>query len=256
MPKNLTPTSVSAPAFFGVNTQRKADILPFQWATKADNCVIDDSGRVAARKGYQNINDAAISASPSPRASFEYIDASGNILEIYAAGNAIYKMVGDVATDISGSITTPSADNWSFQNFNGKVVGYQDSHAPIVLSTVGGSFADVTLAGTQQPSTATDSCLASFGRIWALDGTDLKYSDSLIETDYNGVFDLTTVWLAGMDIPVALAEFNGHLVIFGKQSITVYADPWDVANMYVVENIGGMGCIARDSIQHVGDDST
>lgn len=254
MPKNLTPTSVSAPAFFGVNTQRKADILPFQWATKAENCIIDDSGRIAARKGYQNSHATAIATSPAVRSTFEYIDASGNTLIILASGNAIYKLVSGSLTDISGSITTPTADNWKFANFNGKVVGYQANHAPIVLATVGGTFANIVLAGTQQPTTAVDEVLSSFGRNWVLDGTDLKYTDSLIETDFNGVFDLSTVWLKGMDIPVALAEFNGHLCIFGKQSIIIYADPWDVANMYVVENIGGIGCIARDSIQHIGTD--
>ena len=255
MPKNLTPTSVSAPAFNGVNTQRKADILPFQWATRAENCVIDDSGRIAARKGYQNLHATAITSSPAVRTIFEYVDAAGLTLNILASGNAIYKLVGSTLTDISGTITTPSADNWKFSNFNGKCVGYQDNHAPIVISAVSGTFADITLAGTQQPTTAADEVLSSFGRTWVLDGTDLKYSDSLIETDFNGVFDLSTVWLKGMDIPIALAEFNGHLCIFGKQSIVIYSNPFDPAStMEVVENIGGVGCIARDSIQHIGTD--
>lgn len=255
MPKGLIPSSVAAPAFFGLNSQRKADILPFQWATKTENCVIDDSGRIAARKGYQNINNGVLGSTDAVRAIHEYIDASGNVLQIFAANNVIYKVSGDTPVDISGSITTPTNDNWQFQNFNGKCLGYQAGHAPIVLSTIGGSFANIVLAGTQQPSTATDACLASFGRVWALDGVDLKYSDILIETDYNGVFDLSSVWLAGMDIPVALAEFNGHLIVFGKQSIVVYSNPWDPAStMEVVENIGGIGCIARDSIQYVGND--
>jgi len=255
MPKQLTPSSVSAPAFFGLNSQRKADILPFQWATRAENCVIDDSGRIAARKGYQNINDGVVGGTDVVRAIFEYIDASGNLLEIFAANNVIYKVSGDTPVDITGTATTPSADNWQFVNFNGKCIGYQDGHAPIVLASAGGSFADITLAGTQQPSTNVDACLASFGRIWTLDGTDLKYSDSLIETDYNNLFDLSTVWLSGMDVPVALTEFNGHLCIFGKNSIVIYNNPWDPAStMEVVENIGGIGCIARDSIQHIGTD--
>lgn len=255
MPQSLVLTSVASPAFYGVNTQRKSDILPFQWATKADNCIIDDSGRIAVRKGHQRAHATAISGSPAVRSIFEYIDAASNTVEIFASGNAIYKIIGSTTTDISGSITTPSGDNWQFQNFNGKCIAYQTGHSPIVMSTVGGSFADITLAGTQQPTTNVDACLASFGRIWTLDGADLKYSDSLIETDFNGVFDLSTVWLSGMDIPVALAEFNGHLVIFGRHSIVVYSHPWSpTSDMQVVENIGGMGCIARDSIQHVGDD--
>ena len=261
MPKQLTPSSVSAPAFFGLNSQRKADILPFQWATKAENCVIDDSGRIAARKGYQNINATAISASPDVKSIFEYVDGSGNVLQVFAAGNVIYKDNGDsTVTDISGTITTPTADNWQFQNFNGKVVGYQSGHAPIVMATVGGSFADINY--TAGAPSDTDAGLASFGRVWNIDGTSLLYSSTLDETNSiagYGSFDLSSVWLAGMDIPVALAEFNGHLVVFGKSSIIVYSEPWYPEAtvepmMQVVENIGGIGCIARDSIQHIGTD--
>ena len=260
MPKQLTPSSVSAPAFFGLNSQRKADILPFQWATKAENCVIDDSGRIAARKGYQKAHATAISTSPDVRSIFEYIDATGNKLQILASGNAIYKLVSGSLTDISGSITTPTADNWQFQNFNGKVVGYQSGHAPIVMATVGGSFADINY--TAGAPSDTDAGLASFGRVWNIDGTSLLYSSTLDETNSiagYGSFDLSSVWLAGMDIPVALAEFNGHLVVFGKSSIIVYSEPWYPEAtvepmMQVVENIGGIGCIARDSIQHIGTD--
>jgi len=262
MPKQLISASVSAPGFLGLNTQRKADILNYQWATKADNCVIDDSGRMAARKGYRRNNTTAITASPDVKSIHEYVDASGSTLLICAAGNAVYKSVTTTMTDITGTATTPTADNWKFQNFNGKCVGFQASHAPIVISTVGGSFADITLSGTQQPSTAANEFLAAFGRLWCLDGTDLKYSDALDETAWNGVFDLTTVFLNGMDEPTGLAEFNGHLIVFGKRTITVWNNPWspsgggtlDTSGMTLVENIGGVGCIARDSIQHIGTD--
>jgi len=264
MPKGLVPASISAPGFFGLNTQNKADILPFQWATKAENAVLDDSGRIACRKGYQQVNATAISGSPDVKSIFEYIDASGSTLTILAAGNAIYKDNGDsTLTDISGTITTPTADNWKFQNFNGKCVGFQTGHSPIVLATVGGTFADITVASG---TASSNEVLSAFGRLWILDGSDLKYSALLDETHWTtgaGSFDLSTVWINGMDEPVALSEFNGHLVVFGKRSIAVWNNPWvptgtgatDVANnMTLVENIGGVGCIARDSVQHVGTD--
>ena len=262
MPKNLTPISVVAPAFYGLNSQRKADILDFSWATKIGNCSIDDSGRIAARNGYQNAHASAIAASPDVKSMFEYIDASGNKLQILAAGNAIYKLVGGTLTDISGSITTPTGDNWKFQNFNGRVVGFQSGHAPVVMTSVAGTFADISLSGTQQPTTNANEVMAAFGRLWCLDGTDLKYSDALDQTTWNGVFDLTTVWLAGMDIGTALAEFNGHLVVFGNSSIVIYNNPWvptgggsiDTTAMSLVENIGEIGCIARDSVQFIGTD--
>ena len=262
MPKTLISTSVSAPAFYGLNSQRKADVLPFQWATKLENWVIDDSGRVSARKGYQKTHATAITSSPDINALHEYIDASGSLLQIFAAGNALYKIVGSTVTDISGSITTPTADNWKFVNFNGKVVGFQDSHAPVVLATVSGTFTDITIASG---SASSNEVMSAFGRLWILDGTDLKYCASLDETHWTtgaGLFDLSTVWPAGMDTPVALAEFNGYLIVFGKQSIIIYNNPWvptgtgaiDATNMSLEESIIGIGCVARDSVQSLGKD--
>lgn len=262
MPKQLIPASVSAPAFYGLNTQRKADILPFQWATKADNCVVDDSGRIACRKGSQKSHTTAVAGSPDIEQIFEYKDGSGNLLNIFAADNKIFKIVSGTVTDISGTITTPTANNWKFQNFNSKCIGFQSGHAPVVLATNGGSFADITVASG---TASANEALSAFGRMWILDGTSLKYSASLDETHWTtgaGSFDLSTVWLSGMDNGVALAEFNGHLVVFGNDSIIVYNNPWvptgtgaiDATTMSLVENIGGIGCIARDSVQHMGTD--
>lgn len=262
MPKSIVTGRLQVPGTWGLNSQRQADILPAAWATVADNCVFDDTGRLAARKGYQHNNATAVTGNADVESIFEYIDASGSKILILAANNAIYKLDGSTLTDISGTITTPTGDNWKFQNFNGKCVGFQLDHAPIVLSTVSGSFADITLSGTEQPTTAANEVLAAFGRLWTLDGTDLKYSDALVEGAWNGAFDLSTVWLNGMDEGVAIAEFNGHLVVFGKQSIAIYNNPWvptgggsiDLSNMTLVENIGNIGCIARDTVQHIGTD--
>jgi hypothetical protein len=58
-----------------------------------------------------------------------------------------------------------------------------------------------------------------------------------------------------MDEGVAIAEYNGYLVVFGKNNIIIYENPWDPAStMQIVENIGGIGCVARDSIQDIGTD--
>jgi len=262
MPKKVVTGRLQMAGSWGLNSQRQADILPAAWATVADNCIFDDSGRLAARKGSQNKNATTISGNADVESIHEYIDSSGNVLEIIAAGNKIYKVVGNILTDISGTITTPTGNNWKFQNFNGKCVGFQLGHAPIVITSISGNFANITLSGTEQPTTAANEVLAAFGRLWTLDGTDLKYSDSLVEGAWNGAFDLSTVWLKGMDVGVALAEFNGYLVVFGKQSIVVYNNPWvptgggglNTANMTLVENIGNIGCIARDTVQYIGTD--
>lgn len=254
--------NISPPGFFGLNTERKGGLLPEGWCTVGNNCVIDKSGRVAARKGHRRTNTTAITSSPDVKSIHEYIDGAGNSVVICAAGNAIYSRTTTTLTDISGTITTPTADNWKFVNFNGNCVGFQTGHTPIVMTSTGGSFANITLSGTQQPSSTTDNVTAAFGRLWAIDGTDLKYSDALTNSAWNSVFDLSTVWLSGMDEGIAVEEFNGHLVIFGTHSIVVYNNPWnptgsgtlDTSQMSLVENIDGVGCIARDSIQQVGND--
>jgi len=263
MTQKLLPLHFPTPGVYGLNSQRKADILDLGWATRAENCVFDNSGRLAARKGWQHTNTTAITSSPDIKSAFEYVAGPSDMLKIVAAGNAIYKVDGTSMTDISGTITTPTADNWKFVNFNGKCIGFQSSHAPIVLSTTSGSFADITIASG---SASSNEVLSAFGRLWILDGTSLKYCASLDETNWStsaGSFDLSTVWLNGMDEGIALAEFNGYLIVFGKHSIVIWNNPWvptgtgaiDVSNnMTLVENIAGVGCIARDSIQHIGDD--
>lgn len=263
MPTKLYSLGVAAPGFAGLNKQQAGSLMEPIWATVLTNCVFDDNGRIASRKGYKNVNATAISTSPNVKSIHEYIDGAGNSVIILAAGNIIYKVVGTSLTDISGTITTPTADNWKFINFNKVCVGMQVGHTPIVMATTGGSFADITLTGTDQPADATTTdMVGAFGRVWAIDGTDLFYSNALDHTAWNAGFDLTTVWLNGMDEGVAVAEFNGHLVVFGKRTVIVFNNPWNptgggtftLSQMSLVENIDGVGCVARDSIQHIGND--
>jgi len=262
MPKKMVNLTISSPAKLGLNTQEENTDINNAWATRASNCVYDDTGRLSSRKGSQNINTTAVSGSPSIKQIHEYIDKVGDRAVIFAGGNKIYKVDGASTIDVTGTITTPSADNWKFQNFNGKCVGFQAGHAPIVMSTTTGSFADIVIASG---SASSNEVLSAFGRLWIIDGSDLKYCAALDETHWTtgaGSFDLATVWLHGMDVPIALAEFNGFLVVFGKTSIIIYDNPWtptgtgtmDTSVMSLVENISGMGCIARDTVQHVGQD--
>jgi hypothetical protein len=252
MPKSLLPLTVSAPGFFGLNTQNAGSVLPVGWSTKAENCIFDEVGRLASRKGSQRLNATVVTSTPRIRQVHEYIDASGNTLNIFAADNKIYKEVSGTMTDISGTITTPTGDDWQFANFNGTCVGYQASHAPIVLTTTGGTFANAS--GTQHNG---NMVLSAHGRLWTALSNTLYYSD-LLTNNYtggsSGTFDLAKFWPNGMDEAVALAEFNGLLLVFGKHSIIVYENADDVSNMAIVEGIDGIGCPYRDSIASVGND--
>lgn len=252
MPKKLVPLTIQAPGFFGLRTQQKGDILPPGWATVLENIVFDDVGRIASRKGTKQLNGTVVTSSPTIRQVHEYIDNAGATLTIFAADNKIYKEVSGTMTDISGTITTPTADSWQFTNFNDWCVGFQTGHAPIVITSTAGSFADS--GGTQYNG---DMVLAMGGRLWTVLDSTLYYSDLLINNftgGSSGTFDLAKFWPNGMDEAVALADFNGFLVVFGKNSIIIYENADDVANMTIVEGINGIGCIARDSVQVVGTD--
>lgn len=253
MTQRLVALASSAPGFYGLNKQQSGDVLPPGWASEATNAVFDNIGRLAAAKGTKNTHATGVTGNLG--AAHEYIDGTGNRLNIFAADNKIYKEESGTITDISGTITLPTANNWQFANFNGKCVGFQASHDPIVLSTVGGNFADIVLVGTDQP-TQPDNVLAAFGRLWCIEGKDLYYSNSLDETTWDASLDLFTTWRHGSDEGTAVAEFNGLLLIFGRRNIAIYqgaADP-TASTFSLVENIGDIGCIARDSIQSIGSD--
>ena len=58
-----------------------------------------------------------------------------------------------------------------------------------------------------------------------------------------------------MDEIVAVNGFNGFLIVFGRNSILIFSGTEDPnAGLTLVENIRGIGCIARDTVQHTGED--
>ena len=68
----------------------------------------------------------------------------------------------------------------------------------------------------------------------------------------SGYIDLRTVWNG--DEVIAISAFMGKLVIFGKRNIVIYNNADDPWNMALDEVIEGVGCVARDSVQSLGDD--
>lgn len=254
MSTRLISIPVNSPGRFGLNRQQSSQTLSLDWAIKAHNIVFDEQGNLASRKGTARTNTTTIT--DNVESIHEYVELDGDTLVICAADDTIYKRVTTSLTDITGTATTPTAAHWKFINFNGKCIGAQADHNLIVLDDVDDSFTDISTSGSQQPTTAVNEIMSALGRVWALDGSDLKYSDLLDETTWDGVYDLAQYWGRGGDIGVALAEFNGHIIVFGKENILVYAYSWagGAENLTKVEAINGIGCIARDSVQYVGDD--
>jgi len=141
----------------------------------------------------------------------------------------------------------------------------QSGHVPLIATDESGSF---VLAAITSHSHATgtmplaNEALAAFGKVWVADIAGDKhtvfFSDTLNGHAWtggaSGSLNLTTVWPTGHDEVVALAAHNNFLVIFGKKSILVYSGASSPASMTLADTIEGVGCIARDSVQHTGTD--
>ncbi len=270
MAQPLQPLSIAAPGFYGLNTEASATSLEANWATTANNCVIDYSGRLAARKGWAQQTTTALTGSPWVEQLFEYEkDSSTRYILSCATVSTVKKIyssaddgAGGIATmtDRTNTITPATGNNWKFVNLNGKVHGYQQGHTPIWWDGVAAGFVDAVATSGTLPQ--GNDAIAALGRIWSFDSTNtvVQYSDLLLPLAWGagsaGSIDLKSVWAYGMDKGVALAMFNGNLVIFGEKSILIYTRPDLVgtSGMYLVEHIQGTGCIARDSVQQIGTD--
>jgi hypothetical protein len=104
--------------------------------------------------------------------------------------------------------------------------------------------------------------IGAYGRLWVVDNTTdsqtIYWSDLLIGADFtggsSGSIDVSKAWPDGYDEVRALAAHNNTLIIFGKHSILVYGGASSPASMALVDTVAGVGCICRNSVQHIGTD--
>lgn len=270
MPTPMIPLTIQAPGYKGLNYQQASTSLDMGWATELNNAVFDLTGRVTARKGI-----TALTTSGSPGAynleqvfCYEGFTSNAPFTGVLSAGNL--KLYGGTTTlvDRTGTITAPTANNWQFMNFgNDEIIAVQQAHTPIRSNIVGGvlsNFADITASSGTVPR---GNCgIAAYGRLFIADedGLTVKYSALLDKAkwaaaDGAGSIDTTLYWPNGRDYIVALAAWEEKLVIFGKHNILIYGSPavnvgFVPASMYLTDVIEGTGCMARDSVQHVGSD--
>ena len=60
MAQQIKQLTIQAPGFFGINTQDSPVGINPNFASVADNCVIDKQGRIGSRKGLTRISDADV----------------------------------------------------------------------------------------------------------------------------------------------------------------------------------------------------
>ena len=287
--KPLQATAITAPGFFGLNTQDSGVTMEPSFATQAYNAVIDRYGRIGARQGW-TYKTTTGGTGTNLEAMFEFSNGDDTYTIISAGNNKIFtgettlteKTVrnSDNTGDLSYTIT---GNNWQIvqaefeSGLNKSAHGYlvQAGHAPLVYHKLGttahahtGSFgfqrlADVgSVPAGYTATTFTPNCaLAAYGRLWLADigSNDLTvyYSALLDTTDFGGIgsgfINLEQV-VPGNESIVALAEHNNFLIIFCKYNIVIYQNPDNIDNISLVDVISGVGCVARDSIQNIGTD--
>lgn len=261
MTRQLLPIDAVTPGRLGLNLQQKTSILTPEWATNAKNCRMDSAQRLALRDGYSVSTTTPTGASDEIESLHEYLQGDGTVETIFATNDNIYKDITN-PTSVKGGLTITDG-RWYFQNFNNKVIGFQDGAEPIVYT--GSTFATVVASSGSNPTSKDGIALAAYGRVWALDsdGQTIKYSGLLDETDWGsasaGSIDMSNIWTAGMDEVKAIAAFNGSFLVFGKNHIVIWEDelgsqlglnPTDLA---VVDVIEGTGCISHWTVSPIGE---
>ena len=256
---SLRSITLQSPGTLGLNTQDKDDVQDPRYCTQATNCVISRNGLLESRQGAARTNATAATGTPTLDVVYSYVQNDGTEIIVSAGGNKLWSGTTSLA-DETGALTVTD-DNWQFQNYAGEVFGYNGTDAPIYWDGAAATFATIASKGTAAGIVSSKCHLSAFGRSWVVDTTtvsQINYSDLLVPEDFTngsaGTIDLNTVWPYSNDTITCLAAHNNNLIIFCEKSIVIYGNADNINNIFLVEVIRDIGCIARDSVQNVGDD--
>jgi hypothetical protein len=267
----LQSNSVSAPGFYGLNTQDSPLDLSSGFALVATNCVIDQYGRIGARKGYTLVNPSSGTLGNNDvTVIHELVQIDGTLTVLFAGNNKLFKLgTANAVTELSygggGSAPTITASNWHCASLNGVTYFFQAGHDPLIFDP---AVSTTTYRRVSERSgyvatvPSANICISAFGRLWAAststNKTTVYFSDLIAGHVWSGgttgSLDVTRVWPNGADEIMGLAAHNDFLFIFGKRQILVYQGATTPASMVLSDTVGSIGCIARDSIQSIGTD--
>lgn len=271
MSQKLQTYSITAPGFYGLNTQDSSLDLASGFALIANNCIIDQYGRVGARKGWTKVNTSLNTdlSTNNIQAIGELIANDGTSYIICAGNNKLFKLSGTSLVTLTygggGTAPTITANNWQMASLNGVLVLFQSGHDPLQFdpSVSTTTFKRISEASGYLGTVQLSNCvLSASGRLWnantTTDKVTVQWSDLKLHQAYSGgssgTLDVTTVWPNGTDTIEALGFHNGFLFIFGKNNILIYSGVDDPATMTLYDVVTGIGCIARDSVAYTGTD--
>jgi hypothetical protein len=271
MSQALQTASISAPGFFGLNTQDSPLDLAAGFALVATNCVIDQFGRIGSRKGWARVNaSAGALGANAPAVIHELVQTDGTLTILFAGNNKLFKLDGSnavVELTYGGGGTAPTitANNWACASLNGITYFFQTGHDPLIFDP---AVSTTTFRRVSEKSgyvgtvPSGNIAISAYGRLWvadtASDNTTVFFSDLLAghvwSTGTSGSLNTNLVWPNGADNITGLAAHNNFLIIFGQRQILVYSGATTPATITLADTVAGIGCIARDSIQGTGKD--
>ena len=271
-----TSIPIPAPGYYGLNTQDSPVGMSTSFAAIADHCVIDGFGRIGSRAGLQGFTQnpaTTLNQSPAERA-FEFIDITGTSWFFVCGGGNIY--LQSVTNNNLTALTLPAGytlaatkNSWQMVSLDDRCYFIQEGQHILVfepaISTTALISMDYTLGSASVwPSAATGepSCgTTGFGRLFVAGFENNKslilVSDLTVGAPLEWVqtIDVSQFWPNGTDQIVALKVHNDFLIIFGRRSILVYSLPSKAAfELSLIDTVGGIGCIARDSLAVIGTD--
>jgi hypothetical protein len=270
MSQQIQTFSVSAPGFFGLNTQDSPLDLAAGYAAIATNCVIDQYGRIGSRKGWSRVNTSSGNlGANNVGVIHELVQTDGTLTVLFAGNNKLFKLSGTSVVELTygggGTAPTITASNWQCASLNGIIYFFQTGHDALVydpaVSTT--TFKRVTeKTGYVATVPQTNIVISAYGRLWTANSTadnvTVYFSDLLAghvwSTGTSGTLDISRVWPNGSDEITGLAAHNGFLLIFGKRQILIYAGATTPSSMTLSDAVSNIGCIARDSIANTGSD--
>lgn len=264
MAQPLQTINLIAPGFNGVNTEDSPIALDAQFAERADNAVIDEKGRIAARKGNAVITtDKTELGSDYIHQVHYFYDNAGNEVVFSVGNNKILSGTTTLVNATPGGYVITDND-WKMVNFNESCYFFQRGYEPLVYNNTLGAVTPMSsVAGNA--FTAAQHCneaAAGYGRLWvtgnATNNQTIYWSDLLDGVDFqggsSGSINVEKAWPDGFDEIQAIAAHNNLLIIFGKHSILVYGGANSPATMSLVDTVTGVGCVDRNSVQVVGTD--
>lgn len=271
MASPLQSYSLSAPGFYGLNTEDSPLDLGAGFALVATNCILDQYGRIGARKGWSKVNSSSGNLGANDVGVIhELVQTDGTLTVLFAGNNKIFKLgTSNAVTELTygggGTAPTITASNWQCASLNGIAYFFQTGHDALIYDP---AVSTTTYRRVSEKSGSVGTvpqaniCISAFGRLWvantASDKVTISFSDLIAGHVWSGgtsgFLDVSRVWPNGADEVMGLAAHNDFLFIFGKRQILVYSGASTPAGIVLSDTVGSIGCIARDTIQSIGSD--